>query len=188
MTGSSDAVGRIWRILIVDDHGPWRAAVGSILAGEPGFQVIAEAVDGFEAIQRAATLSPDVVLMDIGLPGVNGLEAARRIRESLPNCKVLFFSEIRSRDIVVAALGIGGSGYVVKSFAAAELIPAFKAVVAGEPFLSAGVADLDLVEAKDSNPGSPADANPFADFACSEAIPEFLASAIDATRAEFGNV
>ena len=190
MTGSSDAVGGICRILIVDDHGPWRDVVGSILKSEPGFHVIGEAADGFEAIQRAATLSPDIILMDIGLPGVNGLEAARCIRELLPACRVLFFSELRSRDIVVEALRIGGCGYVVKSYAAGELIPAFQAVLAGAPFLSAGIVDLELIQAmaKPSHQASPADANPFVDFGRSVAIPEFLDSAIDATRADFGDV
>jgi DNA-binding NarL/FixJ family response regulator len=190
MRKDSDAIGGICRILIVDDHGPWRAVAASIVESVPGFQVIAEAADGFEAIQRASALSPDIVLMDLGMPGMNGIESAGRIRELSRSCKIVFFSELRSPDIAKEALRIGGGGYVVKSNSGSELIPALKAVLAGERFISAAIADADLILAtigitKEEQPAAP---NPFVDFGQSAVVPEFLASVVHAAKADFGNV
>jgi CheY-like chemotaxis protein len=98
-------------------------------------QVIGEASDGVEAVQKAQQLQPDLILLDIGLPLLSGIEAARRIRMISPKSKILFVSENLSWDIAEAALAAGGLGYVVKSNAARELLPAVAAVLRGEQFL-----------------------------------------------------
>lgn len=110
---------------------------------QPGLQVIGEVSDGLEAVQQAQELQPDLILLDIGLPTLNGIEAARRIREVFPTCKILFVTENRSADIAETALSTGAGGYVVKSEAGRELLPAAEAVLRGELFLSVGVAGLD---------------------------------------------
>ena len=191
MKDSSDGVrGGGIRIVIVDDFGPWRAIAGSILKREPGIQLMAEAGDGFEAVRRAIALFPDLILMDIAMPGLNGIEAARRIRETIPTCKILFFSELRSSDIVETALQIGGSGYVVKSNAGKELVPALKAVLGGERYISALVSDPELVLATTgvSNREYPDEANPFMVFGRSAAIQQLLVSVIDGSKADFGTI
>ena len=113
--------GSITRILVVDDYEPWRRFVSTTLQKQPTLQVIGEAVYGLEAVQKAQQLQPDLILLDIGLPTLNGIEAARRIRELSPKSKILFVSENRSWDIVEEALRTGAGGYVVKSDAAGEL-------------------------------------------------------------------
>src|SRR5215469_3795215 len=95
-----------------------------------------EVSDGLEAVQQAGQLQPDLILLDIGLPTLNGIDAARQIREISPASRILFVSENRSADIVEAALSTGASGYVVKSDAAGELLPAIGAVLEGTRFLS----------------------------------------------------
>ena len=109
-------------------------------------QIIGEAVDGLEAVQKAEQLQPDLILLDIGLPTLNGIEAARRIRAVSPTSKILFLSEDRSLDIAEAALSAGAGGYVVKSDAAAELLPAVNAVLGGKRFVSASLAGNDLTD------------------------------------------
>ena len=138
----SDAVlGNGIRILIVDGYKPWRSAVNSLLQREPTFQVVAEAGGGSEAVQMATAHSPDLVLMDIAMRGMNGLEASDRIREISPASKIVFFTELRSPHIAERAMCIGGSGYVLKSNAASELIPALKAAFAGERFVSPSLSE-----------------------------------------------
>jgi len=102
-------------------------------------QLIAEAADGLEAVQLARQLQPDLILLDIGLPTLSGIEAARRIRETSPKSRILFVSENRSRDIAEEALSTGAGGYVVKSVAASELLPAVEAILQGKQFVSAGL-------------------------------------------------
>lgn len=126
------------RVLVVDDHDPWRRFVRSALHKHSGLQVIDEAADGFEAIQKARILQPDLILMDIGLPVMNGIEAARQIRELSPSSKILFVSENRSWDIAQEALRTGADGYVVKSHAASELLPAIEAALHGSRFIGSG--------------------------------------------------
>jgi DNA-binding NarL/FixJ family response regulator len=133
------------RVLIVDDYEPWRRYFSTALQKQPELQVIGQVSDGLEAVQQAQQLQPDLILLDIGLPTLNGIEAARRIREVSPTSKILFVSENRSPDIAEEALGTGASGYVVKSDAGSELLPAVKAVLEGKRFISASLAGHFLV-------------------------------------------
>jgi DNA-binding NarL/FixJ family response regulator len=130
------------RVLLVDDYEPWRRYICSTIQEQSEFDVIAEAVDGLEAVQIAQQLQPDLILLDIGLPRLNGIEAARRIREVSPTSKILFVSEHRSREVADEALRSGASGYVVKSTVASELLPAVRAVIQGEQFLSENLTGL----------------------------------------------
>jgi CheY-like chemotaxis protein len=106
----------------------------------PDLQLICEVADGLEAVQKAQELQPDIILLDIGLPTLNGIEAARRIREVSPISKILFVSENRSWDIAEEALRTGAIGYVVKSNAGTELLPALKAAFEGRRFISTSLA------------------------------------------------
>jgi len=117
------------RVIVVEDDEKWRHFFSAALQKQPEVQVIGEVSDGLEAVQKAQELQPDLILLDIGLPTLNGIEAARRIRKVSPASKILFISENRSADIAEAALSTGASGYVVKSDAASELLPAVKAVL-----------------------------------------------------------
>jgi DNA-binding NarL/FixJ family response regulator len=125
------------RILVVDDYEPWHGFVSTMLRNEPKLQIIGKASDGLEAVQQAQQLQPDLILLDIGLPKLNGIEAAHRIREVSPISKILFVSETRSRDVAWEALRMGAGGYVVKSEAVSELLPAVATVLQGKKFVSA---------------------------------------------------
>jgi DNA-binding NarL/FixJ family response regulator len=123
------------RVLVVDDSEPFRRILRSILHDNLAPLTIVDAVDGIEAIELAQVLQPDLVLLDIGLPKLNGIEAARRIRELTPRSKILFVSQEFSVDMVRAAFSLGASGYVVKADAGNELPTALKAVLRGERFV-----------------------------------------------------
>jgi DNA-binding NarL/FixJ family response regulator len=129
------------RVLVVDDYEPFRRFVSSTLSSRPELQVVGEVSDGLEAIQKAEELHPDLVLLDIGLPKLNGIEVARRIRKLSPECKILFVSQESSADIVQEALRSGGLGYVVKAHAGNELLAAVEAVRQGRQYLSSGLSD-----------------------------------------------
>jgi len=135
------------RVLVVDDYEPWRRFVRQTLLAHEELQVVGELGDGSIAIQTAEELQPDLVLLDIGLPTLNGIEAALSIREVSPTAKILFVSENRSPEITQAALGTGARGYVVKSQAASELLPAVRAVLEGKRFTSTSLAGQFLVAA-----------------------------------------
>ena len=128
------------RVLVVDDVDSWRIFVSSMLQAEPSLEIVCELSDGLEAVQAAATLQPTVVLLDIGLPGLNGLEAGGWIRRVAPSAKIIFVSLERDPDIVGAALRLGAWGYVLKSDAGRELVTAIHRVVRGEKFLSCSLA------------------------------------------------
>jgi len=123
------------RILIVEDYGPFRQFIRSTLPKEVGPQAIFEASDGVQAIELARALRPDLILLDIGLPKLNGIDAARRIRQLAPQSRILFVSQESSVDLVQEAINVGASGYVVKTDAARELGMAVKAVLHGERFV-----------------------------------------------------
>ena len=137
---------RSTRVLLVDDYAPFRHLVHSSLHRQPELEVVGEASDGLEAVQKALELQPDLILLDVGLPALNGIEAARRIRRLAPRSKILFLSEDRSLSVVAAALRSGASGYVVKSDAASGLLLGVELVLRGELFVSSSLAGHDLSE------------------------------------------
>jgi DNA-binding NarL/FixJ family response regulator len=138
--------GNAIHILVVDDYEPWRRFVCLTLQIKPQCEVISEAADGLEAVQKTQQLRPDLVLLDIGLPTLNGIKVARRMREVSPKTIILFLSEIRSLDIVEEALRTGASGYVVKSSAASDLLPAIAAVLQGKRFVSPSLEGNDFLD------------------------------------------
>ena len=117
-----------------------------MLAKQPQFEIVGEVSNGLEAVEKAKQLQPNLILMDIGLPKLNGIEAARRILKRVPRSNILFLSENRSPDIVKEALRTGAGGYVLKSDAGSELRAAMVAVLRGEPFVSASLMDHDSTE------------------------------------------
>jgi DNA-binding NarL/FixJ family response regulator len=127
------------RILVVDDFEPFRSFVLSVFSETSGFEVIGEASDGMEAVQKAEELLPELILLDIGLPRLNGIEAARQIRKLAPKSKILFLSQESSADVVREALSFGAMGYVVKADAGNELLAAAEAVRQGRRFVSNGL-------------------------------------------------
>jgi len=128
------------RILIVDDFLLWRSEVISILERNSEFQIIGEASDGLEAVHKSAELQPDLILLDVGLPKLNGIEAARQILEIAPGSKIAFLSENSFPELVQEALKLGAKAYIIKSEAASDLLPAVKAVLEGRQFVSSRLA------------------------------------------------
>ncbi len=127
------------RIILVDDHWLIRASLKSLVVEVSGFEVVAEASDGFEALDLIATHRPDIVLMDLSLPKLNGLEATRRIVEEFPDTKVIVLSMHSDESRILRALGAGASGYILKSSAPNELKLAFDSVLRGQLFLSPSI-------------------------------------------------
>jgi DNA-binding NarL/FixJ family response regulator len=109
------------RIMVVDDFKQWRATLRSIVEAVEGFRIVAEAGNAVEAIEKAGRLLPDIVLLDIGLPLLNGLEAAPRIRRASPGSKIIFLTQENDSDVRTAALATGAEGYVLKSKVVSEL-------------------------------------------------------------------
>jgi DNA-binding NarL/FixJ family response regulator len=124
------------RILVVDDLEPWRRFASLTLRKKPGLLVVGEASNGSEAFQKAVELEPDLILLGIGYPSLNGIEAARRIREMVPEAKIIFLSDESSVDVVQEAMSFGASGYVFKTMAAIELLTAVETVLSGLKFVS----------------------------------------------------
>jgi DNA-binding NarL/FixJ family response regulator len=122
------------RILAVEDFAPYRHFVNALLQRYPNFQVVGEAVDGLQAIEKARELKPDIVLLDIGLPELNGLDAARRIRENSPHTKIIFLTQESCREVIQEAINLGASGYVLKTNAELDLLPALQAALQGKQF------------------------------------------------------
>ena len=123
------------RILVVEDFEPWRRFISLIFAQDPQLRMICEVSDGLEAVQKAQELHPDLILLDIGLPKLNGIAASRQILRFSRKPKILFLSQESSIDVVREALRIG-AGFVLKTDASRELLSAVKAVMLGEQFLS----------------------------------------------------
>jgi DNA-binding NarL/FixJ family response regulator len=124
------------RVLVVDDFEPMRQTIRAMLQERRDFQIVGEASDGLEAVQKAVELNPDLILMDIGLPSQNGIEAARQIRELVPEAKILYLSQETSPEVLREALSVSTSAYVVKVNAGTELVPAIDAIISGEEFVS----------------------------------------------------
>ena len=134
------------RILLVDDFESWRRFVVSTLRQRPEFEILTEVSDGLVAVEKAEELQPDLILMDVGLPMLNGIEAARRVLDRAPQSRILFLSENRSSDIAREALRTGAGGYVLKADAARDLLPAIEAVLQGKRFVSASLVGRDGCE------------------------------------------
>jgi len=130
---------------VVDDYEPWRKFYSTVLGKQSCLQIIGYASDGLEAVQRAQELQPDLILLDIGLPTLNGVDAVRQIREVSRTSKILFVSENRSVDIIEKALSTGAEGYVIKEDAGNDLLTAIRVVLEGKRFISAGLAGHLLV-------------------------------------------
>jgi|SRR5580658_770270 DNA-binding NarL/FixJ family response regulator len=123
------------RVLVVEDFAPFRRFICATLEKRQDLQVVGEASDGLEAVQQAEALKPDLVLLDVGLPTLNGIEAARQIRKLAPESKIIFLSQESSADVVQEALSLGALGYVVKTKAASQLLPAVEAAVMEKQFV-----------------------------------------------------
>ena len=130
-----------YRVLVVDDHPVFRAGLCAIIEGATDLTVVGEAASGSEAVASAAALQPDVVLMDLNMPGVGGIEATRRIIEDTPSTRVLVLTMVDGDAALAASLRAGARGYVLKGSDRAEVLRAVRAVASGEAVLSAGVAD-----------------------------------------------
>lgn len=120
-----------------------------MLHEQPGLQVVGEAPDGVEAVQKAEELQPDLVLLDMGLPRLNGIETARQFRYTSPSSKILFLTENDCPDVARAALATGALGYVVKSDAVGELLPAVESVLLGKQFVSDRFTAHNVASARD---------------------------------------
>jgi len=137
------------RIIVVDDYDPFRRFICSTLRKRPELQIVGEVPDGLEAVQKAEELQPDLIVLDIGLPSLNGIEAARRIRKLSPKSKILFVSQESSADLVQEALALGALGYIVKADAGKELLTAVNVVLRGDRFVGNRFAGCDLVGTSD---------------------------------------
>ena len=132
------------RILIVDDFPRWYAFISERLEFETGLMVISGASDGLEAVQKARLLQPDVILMDVNMPGLNGFEATQQIRTASPCSKILFLSGVGDLDFIERAFSVGGLGYILKSDVHADLVSGIRTVLCGQRFLSRSLRNLSV--------------------------------------------
>ena len=130
------------RVLIADDHGIMRKGLELIISNSEKIEIIAQADTGLKAIEMARRLSPDIVLMDISMPGLNGIDAAKQIRIDNPDIKIIALSAHSNKHFVKDMLKAGGSGYILKDSLATDLLDAIDAVVAGEKYLSPKIASI----------------------------------------------
>jgi DNA-binding NarL/FixJ family response regulator len=132
------------RILIADDHGLVRRGAREVLHSRLGWRVVGEAADGREAVAKAIELKPDVAVVDIGMPELNGIEATRQIREAVPKTKILVLTMNESNQMIRRALDAGANGYLLKSDLTESLPKAVEAIVAGKRFLTSKVSEIVL--------------------------------------------
>ena len=130
----------IVRVLIVEDHLPFRRFISASLNENNNFRIIGEVSDGLEAIQKAVQLKPDLILLAIGLPTLNGIEVARQIRRAVPRSKIIFLTTELDDAVVQEAASLGASGYVAKAMAGSDLPTALEAVISGRQFASGSLA------------------------------------------------
>lgn len=128
------------RTLLVDDGPMFREALHSLLASKAGIEIVGEAASGAEAIQLAATIRPDVILMDVRMPNVDGVEATRRIHAEYPECRVLLLTTFDDDEYVFEGLAAGARGYLLKDADSSDLLRAIHAVAQGESFLQPSIA------------------------------------------------
>ncbi len=143
------------RILVAEDHPLFRKGMISLLSSVPEFEVAGKAATGEEAVARAAQLQPDVVLMDLQMPNVNGIEATRRILQESPNIRVLVVTLFEDDDSVFTALRAGARGYILKDADEEEMVRAIRAVGRGEAIFSPAVATRVLAYFASPNPATP---------------------------------
>jgi len=124
------------RVLVVEDFEPFRRFTSCTITKEPGFQVVGEAADGADAVKKALELKPDLLVIDIGLPTLNGIEAAKKIRLNSPACKILFLTSNDDPEIAEEAFAAGADGYVIKIDATRELRAALEATMLGKRYVS----------------------------------------------------
>jgi len=129
-------MGNVTRILVSDDFAPFREWVAATLKDQPNWLIIGEASDGAETIQKAQKLRPDLILLDLNMPKLTGVQAAKEIIATIPETKILVLSQHNDPDVVDAALSEGVRGFVLKSCANSELVPAIQAILRGEKFVS----------------------------------------------------
>jgi DNA-binding NarL/FixJ family response regulator len=146
MSVPGTAAGDPIRVMVVDDHPVWRDGVKGDLEGSGAARVVAEASDGGDAIEQAREAMPDLVLMDLRMPGVSGVDAIRQIVEESPHIKILVLSASAEESDVLEAVKVGAAGYILKSATSEELVEAVRRVRRGEPVFTAPLAGLVLSE------------------------------------------
>lgn len=146
MTVAGTAAGDAIRVMVVDDHPVWRDGVRADLERSGAATVVAEASDGGDAIEQAREAMPDLVLMDLRMPGVSGVDAIRQIVEESPHIKILVLSASAEESDVLEAVKVGAAGYILKSATSEELVEAVRRVRRGEPVFTAPLAGLVLSE------------------------------------------
>jgi DNA-binding NarL/FixJ family response regulator len=127
------------RVLVVEDFAPFRRFICATLEKRKDLQVVCEAADGLEAVKQADKLKPELICLDIGLPKLNGIAAARQIRKLAPESRIIFVSQESSSDVIQEALNLGAQGYVLKTKAGVDLLDAVEAVLEGRQFVSPGL-------------------------------------------------
>lgn len=144
------------RVLLADDHAVLRAGIRALLDMQADIEVVGEAGDGYQAVARVRELQPDIVLMDVGMPGLDGMAATRQIKADYPNTRILILTQHENKEYVRPALKIGASGYVLKRAEGDELLIAIRAVYAGGTFLDPAIAGV-LADDARREPGVPSD-------------------------------
>lgn len=147
-------------LLLADDHTHFRAGIRALLLTEADVEVVGEAATGKEAVERAAALQPDVILMDVNMPGLNGIEATRQIVASSPHIAVLVLSMFEDDDLVFAALQAGARGYLLKGAPKAEVVRSIRAVASGEAIFGPPIARRLINYFAAPRPAAPANAFP----------------------------
>ena len=130
------------RVLLVDDYKPWLRYVVSAIVKDPAWSLVGLASDGLEALEQADAHDPEIILLDIGLPSLDGLEVAQRILKRSPTVAILFVTALSSVDVAKAALAIGARGYILKANASTELLPAMHTIAGGARFVGDGLGSL----------------------------------------------
>lgn len=147
--------GRKVRLLVVDDHPVVRTGIRNCLAAHPDFEVVGEASNGAEALAMACELAPEVVLMDLHMPEMDGMEATRLLRKEVPKAKVLVLSVDQKKDTILQVVRSGAQGYVLKDAPPEELVRAIESVARGETFFSSEVAKIVLNHCMTENGETP---------------------------------